>query len=81
VIAGSSGLLQRLGDTAIHIAALASGEAQVQPPVCRGVAVRKLICVPNMTSMITCACTFEAVLGKLHQIVSVEGNFGGVWTE
>ncbi|KAJ8420422.1 hypothetical protein Cgig2_012535 [Carnegiea gigantea] len=64
----SLGLLQRRRDTAIHVVALASSEAQVQPPICRVVAVRKLICVPDMTSLITYACTVEAVVDKLRQI-------------
>ena len=74
-------LLQRLGDTAIHVAALASSEVQVQPPVYRGVAVRTLICIPKMASIITYACTVEAVVDKLRQMTSVEENFGGVWTK
>ena len=66
VIVGSLGLFQGRGDTSIHIAALASGEAQVQPPLCRVVAVRELICVPNLTSITTCACNVEAMVYKLR---------------
>ncbi|KAJ8436384.1 LOW QUALITY PROTEIN: hypothetical protein Cgig2_032205 [Carnegiea gigantea] len=66
VIVGSLGLLQGHEDTGIHIAALASSEAQVQPPLCRVVAVRELICVPDLTSIITCTCNVEVVWATLY---------------